>query len=76
VECENGEVYDCEHVIVTVPLGVLKDQVTKELFNPKLPQYKIESIEKLLFGTVDKIFLEYDRPFLNPTIQEVIHLLT
>lgn len=59
-------------MICTVPLGVLKDNRT--LFEPQLPQYKLESIEHLLFGTVDKIFLEYDRPFLHKDISEVMLL--
>lgn len=34
----------------------------------------MEAIERLLFGTVDKIFLEYDRPFLSANISEVMLL--
>ncbi|XP_053669994.1 peroxisomal N(1)-acetyl-spermine/spermidine oxidase [Anopheles nili] len=73
VECENGNVYEADHVICTLPLGVLKEQ-GETMFVPALPQYKIESIDSLLFGTVDKIFLEYDRPFLNATISEIMLL--
>lgn len=71
IVCDNGTEYYANHVICTVPLGVLKD-THKTLFEPELPQYKVESIEHLLFGTVDKIFLEYDRPFLNKDISEVM----
>lgn len=71
--CDDGVAYYASHVICTVPLGVLKD-CHKTLFEPSLPQYKLESIERLLFGTVDKIFLEYDRPFLNKDINEVMLL--
>ncbi|XP_052902467.1 peroxisomal N(1)-acetyl-spermine/spermidine oxidase isoform X1 [Anopheles moucheti] len=73
VECENGVVYEADHVICTLPLGVLKEH-SETMFVPALPQYKIESIDSLLFGTVDKIFLEYDRPFLNATISEIMLL--
>ncbi|KAJ0183318.1 hypothetical protein K1T71_001294 [Dendrolimus kikuchii] len=73
VICNNGKSFYANHVICTIPLGVLKEQVSS-LFEPALPQYKIESIERLLFGTVDKIFLEYDRPFLNPEITEIMLL--
>lgn len=69
--CEDGTVYFADHVICTVPLGVIKES-HKTLFEPHLPRYKLESIERLLFGTVDKIFLEYDRPFLNKDISEVM----
>lgn len=73
IVCDNGTEYYANHVICTVPLGVLK-QNHQTLFEPQLPQYKLESIDHLLFGTVDKIFLEYDRPFLNKDISEVMLL--
>lgn len=73
VECENGEKYHADHVIVTIPLGVLKDRV-QTLFQPQLPEEKLEAIDRLLFGVVDKIFLDYDRPFLNPDVSEVLLL--
>ncbi|KAJ8716683.1 hypothetical protein PYW07_003310 [Mythimna separata] len=73
VVCENGQSFYAHHVICTIPLGVLKDNASN-LFEPSLPQYKMESLERLLFSTVDKIFLEYDRPFLNPEITEIMLL--
>ncbi|KAK9884537.1 hypothetical protein WA026_007378 [Henosepilachna vigintioctopunctata] len=69
----NNKKYYGDHVICTIPLGVLKHKA-KTLFQPQLPEYKLEAIDKLLFGVVDKIFLEYDRPFLNPNISEVMLL--
>lgn len=71
--CEDGSEYLASHVICTMPLGVLKE-MNQTLFEPRLPHYKLESIDRLLFGTVDKIFLEYDRPFLNKDISEVMLL--
>ncbi|XP_065370300.1 peroxisomal N(1)-acetyl-spermine/spermidine oxidase [Calliphora vicina] len=73
VTCEDGRVFYAEHVICTIPLGVLK-QCHKSLFDPELPHYKQESIEHLMFGTVDKIYLEYERPFLSADISEVMLL--
>ncbi|RVE44839.1 hypothetical protein evm_010494 [Chilo suppressalis] len=73
VVCENGQIFYANHVICTIPLGVLKEHVST-LFEPALPHYKIESIERLLFGTVNKIFLEYERPFLNPEVTEIMLL--
>lgn len=75
VTCENNTEYTSDHVICTVPLGVLKKH-GKTMFEPPLPQIKQEAIERLLFGTVDKIYLEYDRPFLNPSISEVMLVWT
>ncbi|GAB0093068.1 peroxisomal N(1)-acetyl-spermine/spermidine oxidase [Sergentomyia squamirostris] len=73
IESEAGEIFYADHVICTIPLGVLKEKADV-LFSPPLPAYKRESIERLLFGTVDKIFLEYDRPFLNASISEIMLL--
>jgi hypothetical protein len=73
VVCEDGSRYYADHVICTIPLGVLKEKAAT-LFSPSLPQYKLESIDRLLFGTVDKILLEYERPFLNPDVSEVMLL--
>ncbi|GFS88301.1 spermine oxidase [Nephila pilipes] len=73
IECGDGSKWLTQHVIVTLPLGVLKIKA-EELFEPKLPDYKMECIENLSFGAVNKIYLEYDRPFLNAEISEVITL--
>ncbi|XP_023239948.1 spermine oxidase-like [Centruroides sculpturatus] len=73
IECTNGKIFYADHAIVTLPLGVLKTEAN-EIFIPPLPEYKLESIEKLCFGVVDKIFLRYDRPFLNPEISEILTL--
>ncbi|KPI94040.1 PREDICTED: peroxisomal N(1)-acetyl-spermine/spermidine oxidase [Papilio xuthus] len=73
VICENGQSFYANHVICTIPLGVLKDNANT-MFEPALPRYKIESIDRLLFSAVDKIFLEYERPFLNPDITEIMLL--
>ncbi|GLV31115.1 uncharacterized protein CBL_12189 [Carabus blaptoides fortunei] len=73
VVCDNGTRFYADHVICTVPLGVLKEKATT-MFSPALPDDKLEAIERLLFGTVDKIYLEYDRPFLNADVSEVMLL--
>lgn len=72
--CETNEVLYADHVICTVPLGVLKE--SPKLFEPQLPEFKQESIQNLLFGTVDKIFLEFERPFLSQDISEIMLLWT
>ena len=72
VECENGSKFYTDHVICTIPLGLLKEK--EDLFVPELPKAKRDSIDKMHFGTVNKIFLEYERPFLSPDISEVILL--
>lgn len=73
VICDNGATFIADHVICTIPLGVLKEKAST-LFSPPLPSFKQESIERLSFGTVNKIFLTYERPFLPPEISEVMLL--
>ena len=73
VVCDNGSVFKCNHVVVTLPLGVLKK--SKDLFEPKLPSYKLEAINALGFGVVNKIFLEYSLPlnsFIDVDVDETI----
>lgn len=64
VECEDGSSYSADHVICTVSLGVLKERHW-ELFEPLLSQDKIDSIDGMMIGTVDKIYLEFEKPFWN-----------
>ncbi|XP_069129727.1 spermine oxidase-like [Argopecten irradians] len=54
--------YTAEHVISTIPLGVLKKK-HKQLFSPALPATKVSLIDKLGFGKVNKILLYYEQPF-------------
>ncbi|CDW72919.1 amine oxidase [Stylonychia lemnae] len=61
IKTTDGEVYQANKVIVTVPLGILKSK--EILFNPPLIQSKLESIEKLGSGIMDKLFLEFDHVF-------------
>nr|XP_020457438.1 peroxisomal N(1)-acetyl-spermine/spermidine oxidase-like isoform X1 [Monopterus albus]XP_020457439.1 peroxisomal N(1)-acetyl-spermine/spermidine oxidase-like isoform X2 [Monopterus albus] len=62
VECDDGERIAADHVIVTVPLGYLKKH-RSTLFRPPLPLHKLHSIQRLGFGTNNKIFVEFDSPW-------------
>ncbi|XP_060042874.1 spermine oxidase isoform X2 [Erinaceus europaeus] len=65
VECEDCEMIPADHVIVTVSLGVLKQQ-HNSFFHPGLPAEKVAAIHRLGIGTTDKIFLEFEEPFWGP----------
>ncbi|MFD9704508.1 FAD-dependent oxidoreductase [Lentzea sp. NPDC059081] len=54
-------VFEADKVLVTVPLGVLKAGAVE--FVPPLPDAKRSAIERLGFGTLNKIALHYDDPF-------------
>lgn len=62
VTCEDNTNYEADHVIVTVPLGVLKAN-HQTLFTPALPTTHAKAIEGLNSGNVNKAFLEFETPF-------------
>ncbi|KAK9401599.1 peroxisomal N1-acetyl-spermine/spermidine oxidase [Crotalus adamanteus] len=68
VECEDGEKFLADHVIVTVPLGFLKEH-QESFFCPPLPSQKVEVIHRLGFGTTNKIILEFEQPFWKPDVE-------
>ena len=47
------ETYRAEAVLVTVPLGVLKENVI--VFDPPLPEEKQSAIDRLGFGNLNKV---------------------
>lgn len=62
VECTDNSQYTADHIVVTIPLGVLKlNHAT--LFNPQLPASKVSAIEHIEFGTLEKVILEFAQPF-------------
>ncbi|XP_063069560.1 spermine oxidase isoform X1 [Engraulis encrasicolus] len=62
VVCEDGQIFETDHVIVTLPLGVLK-QTAERMFNPPLPDMKMTAIKRLELGVVDKIYLCFPERF-------------
>lgn len=64
IECTDRSVYEADHIICTIPLGVLKAQHSS-LFHPSLPSNQINAIEALGFEATAKIFLEFNTPFWN-----------
>jgi monoamine oxidase len=62
VETADGRRILAARVIITCSLGYLKAH-SSSLFTPALPGDKLDAIEALSFGVVNKIFLEYEEPF-------------
>lgn len=73
VECSDGSSFFCEHLICTVPIGVLKKNHLR-MFEPMLPRCKIESIEGMAFGTVNKIYVEFTKSFWDKNWEGVSFL--
>ena len=74
VEVAGGEDISADYVVLALPLGVLKHS-HRDMFSPPLPKEKIEVIEQLEFGLMNKIFLEFEEVFWdsrNPGIQFIM----
>lgn len=54
-------VFEADKVLVTLPIGVLKAASVE--FDPPLPSAKQSAIDRLGFGTLNKIALHYREPF-------------
>jgi len=61
VTCVDASVRTGSHVVVTVPLGVLKRD--RPRFEPPLPAPVQRAIDALGFGCYEKIALRFDSPF-------------
>lgn len=62
IECADGSSFIANHLICTISLGALKKRHL-HLFEPILPMWKIVAIDGLMYGTVDKIYVEFEQPF-------------
>ncbi|XP_068183399.1 peroxisomal N(1)-acetyl-spermine/spermidine oxidase-like [Antennarius striatus] len=73
LECDTGERLSADHVIITVPLGFLKKH-SSTMFRPPLPLHKHNAIQRLGFGTNNKIFVEFDSPWWDPNCDAIYFL--
>ncbi len=69
VTTAGGEVYEADIVLITVPLGVLKQNIIS--FTPSLPSAISQAISKLKMGTINKYLCIWDTPFWNTELQYV-----
>ena len=61
ITCEDGEVFEADRVVLTAPLGILKQQSIE--FEPPLPDWKCGAISRLGFGLLNKLVLVFEKPF-------------
>lgn len=64
------DVFEAEHVLVTVSVGVLKAGAIE--FSPSLPHGKQAAIDKIQMGLLNKIVLDFDQDMAWPFEEEVI----
>ena len=62
-----GRVYEAEKVIFTLPLPFMKDE---SMFNPPLPQPKLEALDKMGMGLLNRVLLRYETPFWSTSSQQ------
>ena len=72
VTTESGEVFPGSHVVVTVPLGVLKAE--RIAFDPPLPEAKQAALGRLDMGNLEKIVLVWDEAFWDPSVESLLYL--
>jgi monoamine oxidase len=61
--------YECDFVICTVPLGVLKQQAIE--FIPPLPKKMQQNIDRMGMGTVTKLALKFEHAFWDINTQYI-----
>eukprot|EP00930_Biecheleria_cincta_P017233 TRINITY_DN13762_c0_g1_i2.p1 TRINITY_DN13762_c0_g1~~TRINITY_DN13762_c0_g1_i2.p1 ORF type:complete len:365 (-),score=85.55 TRINITY_DN13762_c0_g1_i2:195-1289(-) len=61
-----GTQYFAKRAVVTLPLGVLK--AGRVAFTPPLPQWKIDAIERLGCGSMNRIFLRFSKHFWKSSV--------
>lgn len=61
VTTRDGEAYDADRAIITVPLALLQARDIR--FEPPLPEEKLAAIDGLGSGAVGKVILRFDEPF-------------
>lgn len=81
-----SKVYNADFVICTLPLGVLKHSIDDEnddestyplniprnkvIFDPPLPEDKVDAIKTFGFSTINKVILRFERKFWEHKVKE------
>jgi len=65
----NGEVFEGDYAIITVPLGVLQSKTIS--FSPDLPVDKSAAIKRLEMGNINKFLLLWDKAFWDKDWQYI-----
>lgn len=65
----DGTIFEGEYAVVSVPLGVLKNNAIS--FSPSLPSANATAITKTNMGNVNKFLLVWDTPFWDTNVQYI-----
>ncbi len=64
--------FKADAVILSVPLGVLKKK--RIIFTPTLPTYKLQTIDRMGFGLLNKIVLYFPKVFWPTQVAKFCHI--
>ncbi|KAK9164396.1 hypothetical protein Syun_005298 [Stephania yunnanensis] len=66
ISTSNGHEFVADAALITVPLGCLKADAIR--FSPPLPEWKNSSIQRLGFGVLNKVVLEFSDVFWDDSV--------
>ena len=61
--------YSCQYLLITIPLGCLKARSIH--FTPPLPDWKQEAIDRMGFGLLNKVYLQFPHTFWDEKLDSV-----
>lgn len=62
ITTKQGQEYVARTALVTIPIAVLKKNAAG-LFEPSLPERRLETIKRVSVGNLNKVLLNYDQPW-------------
>ncbi|CAF1455581.1 unnamed protein product [Rotaria sordida] len=65
----DGRHYSSKYVLITIPLGCLKARSI--VFNPSIPDWKLLAVDKMGFGLLNKVFLQFSSIFWEENLQNI-----
>lgn len=69
VTTDDHRSYLTRYVLITIPLGCLKSNMIE--FSPILPQWKSEAIERMGFGLLNRVYLQFSEIFWEENLRRI-----
>ncbi len=67
---QDNRQYFSKYVLITIPLGCLKARSIQ--FTPSLPDWKQEAIDRMGFGLLNKVFLQFPHTFWDEKLDSIL----
>ena len=71
---EQGRVFRADHVVVALPLGVLKEKAG-QLFSPPLPALKMDALDRAGVGVLNTLLVRWNRPLALPGLSNAYYFM-